>query len=74
MGNLEKAESFYMEAINIRRQVLGNTHSDYGMSTANLANVYADLGIYEKAQLLYEEALVILEKIPEKKMPITPSP
>ena len=69
MGRYEKAESFYIEAKNIRKRILGKEHSDYASSLNNLAAYYSDMGQYEKAEPFYIEAKNIQEKVLGKKHP-----
>lgn len=54
MGEYEKAEPLYGEAINIWLKV--DDRSNYAMTTFNYANYYVDMGQYEMAQKLYVEA------------------
>jgi CHAT domain-containing protein len=63
MGNLAESEKWYLDAVAIRGQVLGNENTDFAMSCNNLAVVYGNLGQYEKAEHLHIENLIRREKI-----------
>ena len=48
-----------MEALNIRKSVLGINHPDYALSLNNLGSIYSDIGDYKQAEKYYLEALEI---------------
>ncbi len=55
--NIQKSETYYQQAVALRKKILGEKHRDYANSLNNLANLYADLGDYSKAETLYIQAL-----------------
>ena len=59
MGIYEKAEPLYLEAIKIRKELLGVKHPDYATSLDNLGVLYTTTGDYNKAEPLHVEALNI---------------
>ena len=63
MGQYEKAEPLYSQALEIRKRVLGEGHPDYALSLNNLAELYKDMGQYEKAEPLYLQALEIRKRV-----------
>ena len=65
-GLYDEAEPWYVESRNVRAQVIGTNHPDYGKSLNNLAILYDVMGQYEKAEPLYLEVLSIREKTPGK--------
>ncbi len=56
-------------ALVIREKVLGKEHPDVADSVSKLAELYRDLGNYQKAEPLFQRALAIREKILGKKHP-----
>ena len=62
MGQYEKAEPLYKQALEIRKRVLGEDHPDYASSLNNLALLYRDMGQYEKARPLLQQALEIRKR------------
>ncbi len=69
MGNFKAAEKWYLEAMAIRKTVLGESHSDYAASLTELATLYSMTGNYEKAEPLYLEAIAIKSKVSGKNDP-----
>lgn len=63
MGNNQEAVPWYEKSKDIRGQVLGTDHEDYGKSLNNLAISYGELSRYEAAEPLYRKALTIREAI-----------
>ena len=59
MGDYAKAEPLYRQALEIRKQVLGENHPDYAASLNNLAGLYQPMGDYAKAEPLCRQALEI---------------
>jgi tetratricopeptide (TPR) repeat protein len=59
MGDYAKAEPLYRQALEIRKQVLGDKHPDYATSLNNLAGLYELMGDYAKAEPLFRQALAI---------------
>ncbi|MEL7160347.1 MAG: tetratricopeptide repeat protein, partial [Bacteroidota bacterium] len=62
MDDNQAAIPWYQKSLEIRGEVLGTDHPDYGKSLNNLAIVYDVLGRYETAEPLYKAALDIREK------------
>lgn len=62
-GEYEKAESYYLEAIDILNKTLGKQHPQYSISLSTLASLYNKLGQYEKAKSLYAESIAITEQV-----------
>ncbi|HEX4875643.1 MAG TPA: CHAT domain-containing tetratricopeptide repeat protein, partial [Chitinophagaceae bacterium] len=56
LGQYAKAEPLYIEARDIRKNVLGEKHPRYAMSLNNLGTLYQEMGQYEKAEQLYSAA------------------
>jgi len=69
MGNYAKAEPLYIEAMNIRKEVLGDKHPSYATSLNNLALLYNNMGNYAKAEPLYIEAMKIDKEVLGDKHP-----
>ncbi len=59
--NYAKAEKLYIEAINLKKEVLGDQHPSYASSLNNLAYLYADMEENSKAVPLLMEAISIYE-------------
>ncbi len=59
LGEYVKAIEFGTQALNIRKQVLGESHPDYAASLSDLAGYYSYLGDYSKAVELGTQALNI---------------
>jgi tetratricopeptide (TPR) repeat protein len=62
-GQYQQAEPLYLEALEIRKQVLGTNHPDYATSLNNLANLYREQGRYEQAAPLSQQALEITKQV-----------
>jgi serine/threonine-protein kinase len=58
-GRIDEAEQHLVEAVKLRRQLLGPQHPDLAKSINNLALVLRSLGRLEEAGPLYREALTI---------------
>lgn len=56
MNEYKKAESFYLESIQIRQNVLGKEHPDLAGNYFDLANLYWNTKQPQKAKDLYSEA------------------
>ncbi|NJO17987.1 MAG: tetratricopeptide repeat protein [Thioploca sp.] len=56
---MRRAEPLYQQALEIRKTVLGENHSDYAISLNNLALLYKSMGNYTRAEPLYQQALEI---------------
>ncbi|MBI4852958.1 MAG: tetratricopeptide repeat protein, partial [Acidobacteria bacterium] len=61
-GNHAKAEPFYVQALDIRRKVLGDNHLDTSVSLNGLGFLYYSKGDYTKAEPFYIQALDIRKK------------
>ncbi|KAF0206500.1 MAG: peptidase-like protein, partial [bacterium] len=58
-----KAEPLFIQALDIRKKVLGDNHPDTALSINNLAVLYDRKGDYAKAELLYIQNLDIRKKV-----------
>ncbi|MEH2164643.1 MAG: tetratricopeptide repeat protein, partial [Nostoc sp.] len=56
------AEPLYIEALAMRKRLLGDEHPNVATSLNNLALLYKSQGRYSNAEPLYIEALEIAEK------------
>jgi tetratricopeptide (TPR) repeat protein len=61
-GDYEAAKAAALEALSIRREILGESHPDYAQSLNNLALLYQSMGDYARAEPLYSQAMEILKK------------
>ena len=57
------AESFFKKSLEMREAILGLEHPDVAQSLNNLAALYNDKQLYEKAEPLYIRALEIRRKV-----------
>ena len=64
-GDARGSEPVYLEAVRIRRKVLGDSHPDCASSLNGLAIVYDTLGDYARAETLYREALDVWRRAGE---------
>ena len=62
-GRYEQAEPLYQQALEIRRQVLGEQHPDFAPSLGNLAGLYSETGRSEQAEPLYQQALEVFRQV-----------
>jgi len=62
-GRYEQAERLYQQALEIRRQVLGEQHPDFASSLNNLAALYGSTGRSEQAEPLYQQALEVSRQV-----------
>jgi tetratricopeptide (TPR) repeat protein len=62
-GQYAVAELLYQQALEIRRQVLGEQHPDFASSLNNLAGLYKTTGRYEQAEPLYQQALEVFRQV-----------
>ncbi len=53
----------YREALQLRRELLGDRHPDVAGSLNNLATLYRNQGRYEEAEPLYREALQLCREL-----------
>ena len=59
IGNHIAAESRYKRALAIREKALGPDHPDVATIANNLASLYQDMGKYEQALPIYQQAIKI---------------
>lgn len=57
------AESFFIRSLDMRTALLRSSHPDIAQSLNNLAALYNDRKLYDKAAPLYERALDIRQKV-----------
>ena len=60
-GRYDDAEPLLVEALETKRQVLGDEHVETALSMHVLACIYRDTGRHREAQTLFEEVQGILE-------------
>ncbi len=70
LGNDSKAIELGKQAVEIRKEVLGEKHPAYATSLDNLAGYYGDLGDYSKAIELSKQALEIRKEVLGEKHPV----
>ena len=68
-GNFEQTEKWYLEAIEIRKKVLGVENLDYAWSLNNLGLLYMDNGNYKEAEILLLQVQKIRYKCTGKEHP-----
>jgi tetratricopeptide (TPR) repeat protein len=61
-GRYTEAEPLYLEALDLRKRLLGDNHPDVAASLNNLAGLYKSQGRYPEAEPLYLQALAIAEQ------------
>ncbi|MEH2226973.1 tetratricopeptide repeat protein, partial [Nostoc sp.] len=61
-GRYSDAEPLLIEALAMRKRLLGDEHPSVATSLNNLAGLYDSQGRYSDAEPLYIEALAIAEK------------
>jgi tetratricopeptide (TPR) repeat protein len=61
-GKYSQAEPLYIQALALRRKLLGEEHPDVATSLNNLAALYDSQGKYSQAEPLYIQALDIFER------------
>jgi CHAT domain-containing protein/Flp pilus assembly protein TadD len=62
MGQNKEAIPWYINSKELRAELLGTMHPDYGKSLNNLAIVYDVMGEYGEAEPIYQEVLNIREQ------------
>jgi len=62
-GEYEKAKEYYLKALQIRKDVLGENHPDTAASYGNLGRLYGKTGEYEKAKEYYLKVLQIRKDV-----------
>ncbi len=58
MGQDSKAEPLYIQALAVRKEVLGEKHADYAQTLNNLAELYRKRGELKKAEPLVKALAV----------------
>ncbi|KAK2589658.1 hypothetical protein QQS21_012665 [Conoideocrella luteorostrata] len=71
LGQYQKAEQVYWQALQLCREVLGKEHPDTLISMNNLASVLSDLGKDEEAEKMHRQTLQLKEKVLGKEHPST---
>ena len=62
-GRYEQAEPLLVQALELRKRLLGEDHPDVAASLNNLALLYRSQGRYDQAEPLFLQALEILERV-----------
>jgi tetratricopeptide (TPR) repeat protein len=62
-GKYDRAEPLYLQALELRKSILGENHPDYATSLNNLALLYKSQGKYDRAEPLYLQALELKKSI-----------
>ena len=63
MGNLQKAEEFYMKSLTIRQKLFGENHANVANSFNNLGDLYENMGNLQKAEEFYSKSITIRQKL-----------
>ena len=63
LGHDAEAQSFLVQALQIREKTLGQMHPDVAQSLNNLAALYLEQGKYTEAEPLFQRALIIVESV-----------
>ena len=63
LGRNQKGLDLHEQALEIRRKRLGDTHPDTGMSIMGYASALFEKGDIKKAKQLFNEGLILFEKI-----------
>jgi len=70
-GRYIGAEPLYIQALTLRKKLLGEDHSDVAISYNNLAGLYCDQGRYSEAESLFIQALAITTRTLGENHPTT---
>ena len=62
-GRYEEADPLYLQALELRRRLLGNNHPDVAYSLRSLADLYNSQGRYEEAEPFYLKALELFKRL-----------
>lgn len=62
VGNYPRAEKLQLQALNIRKEILGEKHPMYALALSNLGTIYADIGDYVRADSVQSIALAITKE------------
>ncbi len=68
-GALPKALNLQNQALEIRKEVLGEKHPDYAMSLNNVGTTYGEMGSHQKALNLLNQALEVRKEVLGEKHP-----
>ena len=60
-GRYSEAEPLHLQALELRKRLLGDNHFDVAQSLNNLAGLYDSQGRYSEAEPLFLQALLIVE-------------
>jgi CHAT domain-containing protein/Flp pilus assembly protein TadD len=60
-GDYAASESFYLESMRLREQLLGKMHLDYAWCLNNLGVLYLSMGRHQEAETMHKEAKDIRE-------------
>ncbi len=71
--NFSDAMKLAQQALEIRKNILGEEHPDYATSLNNLAGLYKSTGDYAQAEPLYRQALAIGKRFSAKSTRTTPA-
>jgi len=70
-GQWKDAEGFFIQAIEVRKEILGEEHSDTLNSMANLASTYRNRGRWKEAEELQTKEIKIYSRVIEEEHPDT---
>ncbi len=62
-GRYSEAEPLFQQALEMNKQVLGESHPDVANSLNNLASFYESQGRYNEAELLFQQALQMKKQV-----------
>ncbi len=62
IGDLNKSLNFYKKALNLNKELFGNSHPNIAINLSNLASLYQAMGDYKKALETQLQALDVFEK------------
>lgn len=71
MDDFAAAEKALNESESIALKLLGDKHPDFTRIIMNKANLYADIGVYDKSISLYKKALATQEEVYGKNSPVS---
>ncbi|OUL34866.1 tetratricopeptide repeat protein, partial [Nostoc sp. 106C] len=69
-GRYSEAEPLYLQALSLRRRLLGEEHPDVATSLNNLAVLYESQGRYSEAEPLYLQALELTRRLLGEQHPL----
>jgi len=62
-GRYAKAEPLHLQALELRKRLLGENHPDVATSLNNLAFLYQSQGKYQEAESLYLQSLELIKRL-----------